>query len=575
MAQSFHAISTSLGEAERQKDGKNWTAKDYKNHQERGYKIDEKRSDLNTVFVSAGGQNERDLVNGFLLEKMQKLNTEKVQAVRDWNTAHAAEIGQPKLDKNGNPRLNKKGEPMLVHKKSVDKRELFPVGKFAGKGKRQLPYDTFMAAIRVGNLKGKEGTARYRSSVLQQYAIGLGNAQEWRSEPVRNYFLKGVYSDDPTVRQNARDRLNDVYFKPELERFQKENPSLHVVQAVVHYDETDPHMQITVMPWVDGKENGGLGSTSYGGAIKTDHNGMTIATWYQSEHDKLRELIQTADTGLVNRGTTDAVKMPLDAERPGSHQSTRVDVHARMQADLDKQAEWLKQQTTQSEDSAIRTLKMLKPDHMVPKARLNGGTPAKISTSEGEQQHRAQPLAWLLEVAQRAYQAAEQAMMRWTELYADQKAKAEEAESKAELAQANLAKTQFVRDAEMEVAQRDAYEEGRLAGRAEFNGELSEDYLRGMDSDPTKSENYDEIMTDKAAADDGGYADWVKNNEADTTQGRNKRNQRTKQENAETHKPDWDKLARAPIAHDKDGNAVIGGGTPKQTPKRDDGPDIG
>ena len=575
MAQSFHAISTSLGEAERQKDGKNWTAKDYKNHQERGYKIDEKRSDLNTVFVSAGGQNERDLVNGFLLEKMQKLNAEKVQAVRDWNTQHAAEIGQPKLDKNGNVRMNKKGEPMLVHKKSVDKRELFPVGEFAGKGKRQLPYDTFMAAIRVGNLKGKEGTARYRSSVLQQYAIGLGNAQEWRSEPVRNYFLKGVYSDDPTVRQNARDRLNDVYFKPELERFQKENPSLHVVQAVVHYDETDPHMQITVMPWVDGKENGGLGSTSYGGAIKNDHNGMNIATWYQSEHDKLRELIQTADTGLVNRGTTDAAKMPLDAERPGSHQSTRVDVHARMQADLDKQAEWLKQQTTQSEDSAIRTLKLLKPDHMVPKARLNGAAPAKISTSEGEQQHRAQPLAWLLEVAQRAYQAAEQAMMRWTELYADQKAKAEEAESKAELAQANLAKTQFVRDAEMEVAQRDAYEEGRLAGRAEFNGELSEDYLRGMDSDPTKSENYDEIMTDKAAADDGGYDDWVKNNEANTTQGRNKRNVRTRQETAETHKPDWYKLARAPIAHDKDGNAVIGGVTPKQTPKRDDGPDIG
>ena len=166
-------------------------------------------------------------------------------------------------------------------------------------------------------------------------------------------------------------------------------------------------------------------------------------------------------------------------------------------------------------------------------------------------------------------------MMRWTELYADQKAKAEEAESKAELAQANLAKTQFVRDAEMEVAQRDAYEEGRLAGRAEFNGELSEDYLRGMDSDPTKSENYDEIMTDKAAADDGGYDDWVKNNEANTTQGRNKRNVRTRQETAETHKPDWYKLARAPIAHDKDGNAVIGGVTPKQTPKRDDGPDIG
>ncbi|MGJ4015715.1 hypothetical protein, partial [Levilactobacillus brevis] len=87
MAQSFHAVSTSLGEAERQKDGKNWTAKEYKAHSKH-YNIDQQRAYLNTVFVSANGKNERELVNGLLHEKMLELNAEKVQKVADWNAIH-------------------------------------------------------------------------------------------------------------------------------------------------------------------------------------------------------------------------------------------------------------------------------------------------------------------------------------------------------------------------------------------------------------------------------------------------------------------------------------------------------
>ena len=86
-----------------------------------------------------------------------------------------------------------------------------------------------------------------------------------------------------------------------------------------------------------------------------------------------------------------------------------------------------------------------------------------------------------------------------------------------------------------------------------------------MDSDPTKQEGYEELQQDAAAADGGGY------NESNTTQGRNKRNVRTRQENAETtapHKIDYFKLAKGMV----DKNPNIKPATPKT--KQDDGPDL-
>jgi hypothetical protein len=433
-----------------------------------------------------------------------------------------------------------------------------------------MPFDTFKSAIEVGNLRGKEGTTRYRNNVLQQYVVGLGNDAEWQGDPVRAVYLKTINGSDKAAAKVARDELNKRYFQPELERFEKENPSLHVVQAVVHYDESHPHMQFSVMPWVDGKENGGLGSTSFGGAIKHDHDGMNITNWYQQEHEKLRDLIQSADSGFVQMKTGKPVKMALDPKRPGSHASTRVDVHDRMMKDLQKQAQWLQSQAASTKEEAIATLKGVKPDHMVPASRLPKGVkPAKISTTEGEDQHRAQPLAWLLEVLQRAIQSATERAMLLMQTVDERKAKAEEAESKAELANAALSQHQFVRDAELEVAQRESFEQGRLYGRQEHADEwaqqareVDEDYAKGMDSDPAKQEGYEEMQQDAAAADGG---------EADTVQGRNRRNIRTRQENRETstpHKIDYGKLARSmPV-----------GDTTKQkptTPKpKDDGLDL-
>ena len=478
MAQSFNAISTSLGEAERQKDGKAWTKKDYENHSQRGYKIDPERSDLNTVFVSADGRTERDLVNDFLLEKMKHLNAEKVQAVRDWNKQNAAFIGGQKVDKKGNLRFTKDGKPMLLKKKSVDKRELFPVGEWAGKGKRQMPYDTFKTAIEVGNLRGKEGDTRYRQGILQQFVAGFGNDSEWENDPARHAILSNLKSKDPKRRERAKAEFEKHYVKPYLDQWQKDNPSMHVVQAVVHYDESHPHIQFTVFPWRDGKENGGLGSTSYGGAIKTDHDGMSIANWYQMNHDKIRELITSATPNVVDADGV-RVKMTLDATRPGSHKSSRVNVHAAMREALKNQKAFLDKQQAAfdgSKPKSVDVIQQLEPDSMMPADMLpKGSQSAKISTPEGSEQFLAAPATWLL---QKAVDALLRAFNAYRTKMALLVADEEEREQKIDNGLSN------------------AYEAGHMAGVRETKQEQQQD-------------------------------------ESATTQGRNKRNVRTRQEQSD------------------------------------------
>lgn len=388
MAQSFHAVSVSLGEAERQKDGKDWTEKEYKAHG-KNYNIDRDRSYLNTVFISANGKNERDLVNDFLHDKMLELNAEKLQKVANWNAAHAGTI---------NPKTGKE-----FRKKSVDKREMYPVGKYLTTGKRKLPYDVFKGWIEKGNARGKDAdSSRYRTGVLQQFVVGFGNDVEWQSDGVRKYFLDEIKSGDERRATKARDMFNEKYVQPWLEKFEAENPSMKIVQAVVHFDETHPHMQITVLPYVPGRENGGLGSTSYTGAIKHDHpdlEGNVIAEWYQSQHEQLRDLIVNTPSGLTYSSNHKPATMKL-GDRPGSHKSTRVNLFNKQQADLLKQQKYLDEQKTKTANEAIATIKAIQPDHMVPLDHLKPHeTPKRIDTPEGEAQHRTQPLEWLTKAA--------------------------------------------------------------------------------------------------------------------------------------------------------------------------------
>ena len=395
MAQSFHAVSTSLGEAERQKDGKSWTIKEYKAHG-KNYNIDQQRAYLNTVFISANGKNERDLVNDALHEKMLELNAEKVQKIVDWNAAHFGNV---------NPKTGK-----AYRKKSVDKREMYPVGKYAKTGKRKLPYDVFKSWIEKGNARGKDAdSSRYRTGVLQQFVVGFGNEEEWQTDGVRKYYLNEIKLGDEKRATKARDLFNEKYTKPWLEKFKAENPSMKVVQAVAHFDETHPHMQITVMPYVAGKENGGLGSTSYTGAIKHDHpdlKGNVIAEWYQSQHDKLRDLIATSPSGLTYNSNHKPAIMKL-GDRPGSHKSTRVNLFNKQQADLQQQQKYLDEQKVKTANEAIATIKAIQPEHTVPLERLKPHETAKrIDTPEGEEQHRTQPLEWLTKAAREALRLA-------------------------------------------------------------------------------------------------------------------------------------------------------------------------
>lgn len=463
MAQSFNAISTSLGEAERQKNGRPWTKIDYQNHQGRGYRIDNNCSYLNTTFVSANGKNERDLVNTFLEHRMLELNAAKEQKVATWNQEHVNV-----KDNHGRLLVNSKGKP--YRKRSVDKRELFAVGKWQGKGTRSLPYDTFKGLIEKGNARGKEPDKRYRTNVLQQFVIGFGNDNEWKSDRAHRFILDGIQgvSDDLSP-QDATEMLNQGLVKPWLARWQKENPSMHIVQAVVHYDETHPHLQITVLPWVDGKENGGLGSTSYTGAIKHDHPHLTgniVNEWYRQEHNELRHLIDQADLQIVD-GNQNIVTMNLNTERPGSHKSHRIDYHQRFQAELNKQQHYLHDLADhfdQSKPSSIKLIKQLAPNNTVPADMLpKGAKPAKISTTIGEYQHQSAPSVWLLTTA---IDLLLRALNRIKHLMIDIKDKEQALKKREDQLTENEARVD-AKLASFDVSIQDAYDSGREAAFAE------------------------------------------------------------------------------------------------------------
>lgn len=430
MAQGFTAISTSLGEAERVRDGKEWTAKDYAEHQKH-YNIDPARSNLNSVLISADGLNERDLVNRYMEPEMLAANQAQIDKVKRWNDAHS----EPDPDNPGKTRMMMNPDKGKRYgKRSINKTRMFPVGAYKDKGTKQMPYDTFKSYIELGNARGKEAdSTRLRTGVLQQYAVSWGNSDEWRNDPTRKALLDAIQGDDLTRAKQATQLFEGAYVKPFLEQFQKENPSLHVLQAVVHYDETNPHLQFSVMPHVAGAESGGLGSTSYTKALKTDHpelhSSKIIGEFYESQHLKLRDQIKTTKLGKS--------AMILGA-RPGSHKSHRVDQFARMEDDNAKQMQWLADATAEvkrsqakaeaaqnkadadqqaaaktkdnalawSKESSITLIAGSDPSHRVPAKRNNGVVGEPISSDEGRKQHKEQSANWLVQTALRVAQAA-------------------------------------------------------------------------------------------------------------------------------------------------------------------------
>lgn len=426
MAQGFTAISTSLGEAERVKNGKTWTSKDYAEHQQH-YNIDPTRTHLNRVYISVNGLNEREVVNHFMLSQMKKINQTQINKVNQWN------------EKNSEPDpVNPGKRRMLINsktgkkygKRSINKTRMYPVGKYAGKGSRQMPYDVFKSYIERGNARGKEAdSTRLRTGVLQQFAISFGNTEEWQTDPVRKYLFDDLHSGNAKREAWSKKAFEDYYVTPYLKQFQQENPSLHMVQIVIHYDETNPHIQFTVLPHVDGPQSGGLGSVGYTETLKHDHPELTpskiVAEFYQSQHEHLREIIKTAKPGLVNQ-QKQAVSMTL-GPRPGTHKSQRVDVFAQMQQNNDRQLKYIANSITtiksqvaaldQQEKALTKkqtenkvTQKKLKtetvalitgiePYHLVPRNNLQTDVqPEPISTKKGYQQHLDQPLSWLIQI---------------------------------------------------------------------------------------------------------------------------------------------------------------------------------
>lgn len=330
MAQSFHHVSVSLKEAERT----NWKSEDYEKHQKNGYNIDADKTSANVVLVHAEYDNERDLVNHVFEADMERLNEAQEQKVADWNATHFGAT---------NP---KTGKP--YKKRSIDKRNMFPVGEYKENGKRKSAYDVKKSAIDRGNSKlDKDPNSSYfRNTLLQQYVVGIGNIDDWDNDKVLSKFK--ALADDPKTRDKASELLTKRYFKPILDEFTENNPSMKVVQAVVHMDETNPHMQFTVLPYVATDSPNKLASTGFTTAITNDHPDLAntktgVKQWYNAQHDMVRDKMKQPSFKIDGL----SYHMNVPKERVGSHNATPLNAYKKYQDDKKEQEEWLEQQKQQ------------------------------------------------------------------------------------------------------------------------------------------------------------------------------------------------------------------------------------
>jgi len=109
-------------------------------------------------------------------------------------------------------------------------------------------------------------------------------------------FIVQVGERDDHKTQRDREKSRDM-LKTWFKGFEKENPRLHVYNAVIHMDEATPHMHINLVPVAEGYKNGLEKQASFDKALKNQgEQGKTSKDRFQSWRDnqigRMTELMQ-------------------------------------------------------------------------------------------------------------------------------------------------------------------------------------------------------------------------------------------------------------------------------------------
>lgn len=105
-----------------------------------------------------------------------------------------------------------------------------------------------------------------RNRVIDDYLLHITNSKQEIPE-YEMVIQLGNRNTFPATHESCRKLGEDVY-RDFLGEFQKRFSHFAITEAVIHNDESTPHLQVKYVPWVDGQKRGLSTRNSLSGAIK-------------------------------------------------------------------------------------------------------------------------------------------------------------------------------------------------------------------------------------------------------------------------------------------------------------------
>lgn len=147
----------------------------------------------------------------------------------------------------------------------------------------------------------KEATVVIKNDNKQQsfyeWVIGVGGAYDTALVDWKN--TKGdLIKANPEAAQLAAECLTEYITgnaEADVKSFEERNPNFHICQAIVHMDETTPHMHIDAIPFSDGYKKGMSRQQGIAKALEIMGYGVgdtAIAKWQESERAVFREICE-------------------------------------------------------------------------------------------------------------------------------------------------------------------------------------------------------------------------------------------------------------------------------------------
>lgn len=143
---------------------------------------------------------------------------------------------------------------------------------------------------------------------------GRFNTNAANAKNLTNCMCQALFTASKEYLSNMSREEQIEYFKVCLEFFKKEFPSVHIVSAIIHFDETTPHMHLTFIPTVNRvKKKTGEEETIF----STTHL-MPGKDFFRQYQDRFFDFISSRYDGF-SRGSSDRRNLTVEEFKELSH----------------------------------------------------------------------------------------------------------------------------------------------------------------------------------------------------------------------------------------------------------------